>query len=227
MSHLDLFGMVRTIIDGRAMSDSGAQETGGEAMKAGVAPLHTAPARIKAILDELDRVAAEYAEAQRAWESARVHFKAARERFASIKRIASDMLAINDWYQWQEAHSNVRYAAMTVGEAIREALQVHTFSAAHEIADSDDPSPERFEPSLTLDQIANMLEAGGFEFKTAAARREVNAALMRLDGVKTLENGCYELEDAAEILQFFMTPNGETDEVAPEGEPEKEPEMKW
>ena len=46
-------------------------------------------ARIKAILDELDRVAAEYAEAQREWESARVRFQAARERLASIKRIAS------------------------------------------------------------------------------------------------------------------------------------------
>ena len=50
-------------------------------------------ARIKAILDELDRVAAEYAEAQREWESACVRFQAARERFAGIKRIASDMLA--------------------------------------------------------------------------------------------------------------------------------------
>jgi hypothetical protein len=68
----------------------------------------------EAILDELDRVAAEYAEAQREWESARVRLQGARERFAGFKRIASDMLAF-DWYRWQAAHSNVRYAAMTVG----------------------------------------------------------------------------------------------------------------
>ena len=43
----------------------------------------------EAILAELDRVAAEYAEAQREWESACVRFQAARERFAGIKRIAS------------------------------------------------------------------------------------------------------------------------------------------
>ncbi len=86
-------------------------------------PAYTAPVRVRAILDELNRAASEYVENHKTYQEARVHFRAARERFASVKRIAAEMLSFTDWYDWQERHGNVRYAAMTIGEAVREVLR--------------------------------------------------------------------------------------------------------
>jgi hypothetical protein len=168
-------------------------------------PTYTAPARVKAILAELERVAAEYVENQKQYQAAHVHFQAARERFASIKRIASEMLAFNDWNDWQAGHSNVRYAAMTIGEAIREALQVRAFDAAAAVAPSPESAREHFSPGMTLEQIAEALEKGGFEFRTSTPKREVNAALIKLDGItKNAKTEEYEIGDAAEILQMFL-----------------------
>src|SRR5204863_5288489 len=141
------------------------EKPGGEPMNETTGPAYTAPARIKAILTELDRVSAEYVETQKQYEAARVHFMAARERFASIKRIAADMLAWGDWYDWQEEHSNVRYAAMTIGEAIREGLRVRAFDAAAAAGQSADPKA-KFQPGMTLDDIVDALTSGGFEFRS-------------------------------------------------------------
>jgi hypothetical protein len=179
-------------------------------MKAMASPTYTAPARIKAILAELERVAAEYVENQKQYQGAHVHFQAARERFASIKRIASEMLAFNDWYDWQASHSHVRYAAMTIGEAIREALHVRAFDAAAAVVHSVESARANFSPGMTLEQIADALEKGGFEFRTSTPKREVNAALIKLDGItKNTKTDEYEIGDAAEILQMFLA-EGET-----------------
>jgi hypothetical protein len=167
-------------------------------------PKYTAPVRVRAILDELDRAAAEYVETHKTLQAARVHFTAARERFASVKRIASDILSFADRYDWDERHGNVRYAAMTIGEAVREVLRDRAFAAAGQAIHSDSDPAARFSPGMTLEQIVDALETGNFEFK-GAPRRETNAALIRLDGVtKDEETDEYAIEDAGEILQMFV-----------------------
>lgn len=173
-------------------------------------PAYTAPVRVKAILDELDRAANEYVENHKRIQEAQVHFKAARERFASVKRIAADMLSFGDWFDWQDRHGNVRYAAMTLGDAIREALRDRAFAAASDATHSETPvSPvvamAAFAPTMTADEIVVALETGGFEFK-GAPRRQIHAALLQLDFVtKNEDRGEYAIEDAEEILQMFLS----------------------
>lgn len=51
-----------------------------------------------------------------------------------------------------------------------------------------------------MEQLYQMLDDGGLEFTSNAPRREVNAALMKQEGVKKLEDGRYEAEDAEAIF---------------------------
>ena len=159
------------------------------------------PARIKAILVELDKVAAEYTDARTEFETAKVHFETARERFAVVKRIASELLGWNDWYQWQTEHQGVKFAGAGIGEAIIEALH---HAAVLSAIDVSNESGRKFVPDMTIDGIVEALESGGFEFRTATPKREVNAALMKLEGVRKLgDSGKYEADDAYEVLEFI------------------------
>ncbi len=168
-------------------------------------PAYTAPVRVKAIRAELDRAANEYVEAHKVYQETLVHFRAARQRFASVKRVAAEILSFTDWYDWQEHHGNVRYAAMTIGEAIREVLREKAFEAAAEAGHSQPASATHFFPSMTMEQIIEALEAGNFEFK-GAPRRETHAALLKLEGViRNDEKDEFTIEDANEILQMVMT----------------------
>src|SRR6266849_4882693 len=167
-------------------------------------PPHTAHARIKAIQLQLDRAALEYTDAQKEFEVARINFQAARERFAGIKRMAHDALGHGAWFDWQDEHENVRYAAMPIGEAIRQALTNNAFESAEEA--TENPT-RKFSPGMAIEEIAEVLESGGFEFQTTGHLREVNAALMRLKGTKRNKTtGDYEAADAAEILEIVKTP---------------------
>lgn len=158
----------------------------------------TKSARLNAIHEELDRAAAEFAEVKAAHEKALTHYNAARERFAVVKRIASGMLSFDDWYHWRESHPHVKYSGMTIGEAIVDALGTRAFVIGFE----HDGKPDDFSPTMSIQEIADELEAGGFEFKGQTPLREVNAALMKLDGVTKLPSGQYQATDAQDILQF-------------------------
>jgi len=186
-----------------------AKVSGVVAISTTVPPPHTGPARIKAIKVQLDRAAEEYAEAQKEFEVARVNFQAARERFAGIKRMAHDALGHREWFSWQDQHENVQYAAMPIGDAISMVLVNKAFEVAAEVAEIT-----RFNPGMDIEEIAEVLEAGGFEFQTTSHLREVNGALMRLKGAKRNKTtGKYEAPDAGEI---FAAVNESADEETAE-----------
>jgi hypothetical protein len=154
--------------------------------------------RVQAIQNQLNAVAAEYVVAKENYENARVHFETAREKFASIKNLAVQMLTTYDWAQWQAQNQDVRYAAMAVGDAILDCLRSYASQAAAYHLEA--PAYRPFDPFMALDAIASDLERGGFEFRTTATGREVNAALINLAGVKKSPDGRYATTDADLIL---------------------------
>ena len=168
-------------------------------------PTYTAPARIRAILAELNRVAMDYTEARSSFEEARTHFEAAREKFSAVKGIAAEVLSWTDLYNWEAKNPNIKFAGMAIGEAIVGALREKAVLSAIDVA--GDPK-HKFSPATGIDGIVEALELGGFEFKTATTKREVNGALMKLAGIHKIPNsGLYEAEDAYEILETIAGKN--------------------
>ncbi len=155
------------------------------------------PSRVGAIQGELERAVAEYIAARDDYERARVSFETACERYGAVKRLASEMLNPHEWFTWQNGHQNVRFAAMLIGEAITDLLRQKAFDSAYEVA--VDPA-KQYHPALSVLRISEALEAGGFKFSSTSPLREVNAALMRLKGIKQLRQGIYQIEQAEEIL---------------------------
>jgi len=128
---------------------------------------------------------------------------------AGIKRMAHDALGHREWFSWQDQHENVQYAAMPIGDAISMVLVNKAFEVAAEVAEIT-----RFNPGMDIEEIAEVLEAGGFEFQTTSHLREVNGALMRLKGAKRNKTtGKYEAPDAGEI---FAAVNESADEETAE-----------
>ena len=158
--------------------------------------------RIKAIRDELQRAVQEYNDARGALEDAQLVFDVALEKFSSVRRLASEIMSGRDWYLWQLQNKNVQYAAMPIGEAIIAVLRARAYDLAFHHA--KDESPDPFSPSADLDEIVASLEAGGFDFRTTTRKREVNGALLKLEGVTKLPNGNYEISDAAVILKVMI-----------------------
>lgn len=155
--------------------------------------------RVEAIEQELDRAAEDYVEAKNEFEGARVRFGVARERFASIKRLAAAMLPSWEFYEWQGNHPNVQYAASPIGEAILSVLQGTAYSRALQHLEKKKGA---YWPWMSMDSIIDTLESGGFDFRTTTPAREVNAALIRLEGVRKHEKkGVYAIENAGEILE--------------------------
>jgi hypothetical protein len=163
------------------------------------------PARMQAILAELDRVAAEYTRCRADRDAANVRFEAARDHLASVKRIANNILGGDEWWTWAIQNPNVMFAGMPIGEAIRDALSFHAVDCAFESRGNR----AAYDPALAMEQLYEALEEGGFEFASNAPRREVNAALMKQDGVKKLDDGRYEAADAADVFAFCCPSKGE------------------
>ncbi len=177
------------------------------------------PGRVKAITAELEKTAREYTEAKESFEQERVEFEAAREKFAGVRRLASEMLTSQDWHIWRQNHESVKFAAMPIGEAIIEVLRDYAYGAAVDfLTSSDNQDDQEFSPNLTTEKIVETLEAGGFEFRTTSPLREVNAALIKLDGVTKLELGGYQVANTGEILEMMRSFIAE--------EPVEEPEEK-
>jgi len=157
--------------------------------------------RIQAILSELERSRREYVEAKEQLDTARAIFETAREKFATVKRLASEMLPWIEWYEWEQQHQDVALAGMPIGEAILSILRTKTAEAAFTCA----ANPEaKFDPDMILDEIVEALESRGFEFRSATPGREVNAALINLEGVKKGRLGAYRAADADETLKVIM-----------------------
>jgi len=163
------------------------------------------PSRMQAIVAELDRSAAEYTRCRAERDAANVRFEAARDRFASVKRIANNILGGEEWWAWAFRNRSVMYAGMAIGEAICSAL----LCQAIECAIDSRGDQAAYDPALTMEQLYEALDGGGLEFTSNAPRREVNAALMKQDGVKKLDDGRYEAADAEEVFAFCCRSRGE------------------
>ncbi len=158
--------------------------------------------RVRAIRGELERAVKDYNDARGALEDAQLAFDVALEKFSSVRRLASEIMSGRDWYLWQMQNKNVQYAAMPIGEAIVAVLRTRAYDMAFDHA--KDQSPDPFSPSADLDEIVASLEAGGFDFRTTTRNREVNGALLKLEGVTKLPNGNYEISDASVILRVMV-----------------------
>jgi hypothetical protein len=142
-------------------------------------------ARVRTLVAELDKLAKEYVSARDDYESTRQVFEAAREKLAAVRKVAPEVLG-GDWHLWTRKHPEVALVGLDIGEAIIAVLQSRAYASAHERIQSlkKPPGEQReYDPFLTPTQLIEELDAQGFEFKTAAPRRELHAALLNLKGV--------------------------------------------
>lgn len=153
--------------------------------------------RVRAIQAELDKSAGEYLQVKQQYEMARIAFEAARERFSGVRRLANEVLTPEDWFDWKFKNESVQLAALPIGEAIMEGFWSHTFDTAY----AHVVKHKEFKPQMSLHELCQLLEKGGYDFRTTTPLREINGALMNLNGLVKLETGEYQREDAAEILE--------------------------
>ena len=137
--------------------------------------------RFRAIYIELEKGMNEYLAAKEKFETARVEFEAAREKSGGVRRLAEQMLPEEDFSICEFRHDKVQYVGSAIGDAILTALRRQAVGYAYE-------REEICSPAMDLDEITSALEAGGFEFRAASARREVNAALINLKGITKIED---------------------------------------
>jgi len=161
--------------------------------------------RVDAMEDQLNKTGDEFRRAKENYDAARVDYEAAREKFLVVRRLALGVLSKEDWYSWRMSRTNVQYTGLKIGEAIIEALETHAVESAREHFYKKDNPP--FRPVMSLEEIQEAMERGGFEFRTTTPLREVNAALINLDGVKKEAHG-YKSALAEEILKM-MKPRGD------------------
>lgn len=176
------------------------------------------PRRVEVMFSQLDKTSEEYIGAKDAFDAARVEYEIAREKFASVRRLASGVLSPTDWWTWRIEHEAVQYTGLKIGEAIIEALEGYAYSAAYKHWESGAP----YAPSMSLEQLQETIERGGFEFRSTTALREVNGALLNLDRIERLTSGRYRVKDADDILKSMKpakaeTPKGMTTVTVPMG----------
>lgn len=160
------------------------------------------PARVQALLEELSRDVESYESAKQEIERARVHYEIARERFSRIRTLAASMLSAGDWQSWLRKHPNLKYIGSQIGDAISTLLTHRAFESAHNVGEGKD---KKYRPAATMEMIASELEIGGFEFRSTSPFREVNAALIKLTGVKKNTAGLYMTEESHEILNYYIS----------------------
>ena len=88
------------------------------------------PARIQALLEELEKDAGDYEEAKEVYERSRVQFEVSRERFAHTKALASNMMGPGAWHEWLSRHPALKYTGAQIGDAIFTILESLALSAA-------------------------------------------------------------------------------------------------
>lgn len=151
--------------------------------------------RLQVILEELDRDFNTYQAAKEQLETARTRLEIARQRFVATKTLASEAAGIQ-WYAWLRQHPQLRYFGTPIGDAILNILELRCYISGANFVQGE---ASRYLPQMTITQIADELEQGGFEFTSTAPAREVNAALINLKGVEKIGT-TYRFERAQEIL---------------------------
>jgi hypothetical protein len=154
-------------------------------------------ARLQAVETELNRCANEYLRAKGAFEKVQMEYQLAKERFATVRRVASEVFDTGDWMDWEEEHPDVRFAGLDVGEAIIEMLR----RKAYDSATAHFEENKKYKAGMYQFQIVNVLQEGGYDFKSTTPGREVNAALIQLKGVRKSADGIYEIADSQTILE--------------------------
>jgi len=144
------------------------------------------------ILVEFHQSVKEYVEVKQEFDKIRAKLGTKWEKLKAVKSLLADCLPGTELTKIDVYYPNIRFVAMPIGDAIKATLQRHAFvSAKNHIQNPLTP----YKPALGLEEIYRILDAGGFEFQSATPRREINAALMRLQGVEPLENGRYQIAD--------------------------------
>jgi len=175
---------------------------------------------------ELDKLAKEYISARDEFESTRQVFEAAREKLVAVRKVAPEVMG-NEWHAWTRKHPEVRLVGLETGEAIVAVLQNHAYAAASARITSLGKTPDEqkaYDPFLTPQQILDSLDNQGFEFKTAAPRREIHAALLNLKGIVKNPDASwveYAVEDHEEVHRSMREVYGlprDEDQDAPGGE---------
>jgi hypothetical protein len=112
------------------------------------------------------------------------------------KELATEVMTPNEWKQWLHTNERVRYVGVETGPAVLEVLRNYALEVlfVHHVTEE-----RPVDVSLNLDEIIGRLRAGGFEFRSGAPLREVNAALMKLQGVEKLKAGTYRLADISAV----------------------------
>ena len=154
--------------------------------------------RVEAMLEELNKTVVDYSQAKEQYDTARIAYEVAREKFASVRRLATAVLSRSDWWTWRTEHEIVQYTGLKIGEAIVEALYDCAYTSAWGHHHKNKP----YEPAMTLEELQESMERGGFEFRTTAPLREVNAALIQFvrDERVVKEGRNYRLADSDEVL---------------------------
>ena len=162
--------------------------------------------RIAAIWSELDQSAQALERAKADHQRAFVKYEAAREKFRLVRQLAVPMMTGLDWAMWQQGHPGVKYAAIDLAAAILEVLRLQAYAASNTVVYKPDnlPKPPEYNPWLGLENITLQLEEGGFDFRTTAPLREVNAALLNMEGrdKHPTKPGEYAIANARLILDF-------------------------
>ena len=152
----------------------------------------------EAISNQLNAAADEYAAAKAEFDRSQIRYEVAKKRLAVTKTFASDVMTPSEWGDWLLRHHKVRFAGVTIGEAIVEALRGHASRIAWEGAMAGEGTEE---VGMKLEGILKALRAGGFEFRGLTPLREINAALINVTGVRKLdEEGAYTVENLDEVV---------------------------
>ena len=158
--------------------------------------------RIRAIEAALEKVSREYQAAKARFNAARIDFETIREQLAATKKLALQVVTLQEWHAWLDTTEDgqaIAYAGLPIGEAILGVLRAHVYDQAERVADTKKSA--EFKPWMTLSEITRALENGGFEFKSVTPLREVNAALIRLAGVEKSGHR-YQIEKTDEAFRY-------------------------
>lgn len=165
--------------------------------------------RANVILEELAKAYAAYRNSRQAAITTATVARSDREKFAGLSGLAEEMLSKKEWSEWQDAHPDVRFMGMNLGTAILEALTATAVESAWSFYAAVAPAiPKPFNPWMTVDELVSVLENGGFEFRSITPAREINAALMKLDGVEKRDDmgtAKYKMSDADVAFEKVRT----------------------
>ncbi len=162
------------------------------------------PERVRVILDELNNAAYDYQRARDEYQRAQLAYDLGRERLVSLKKLGAEVMGWLPWYQWLQEHEEVRFTGESMGDAVLNLLRNQIHEEATKAA--NDPNA-KYLPWVNVDKIVEALEAGGYEFKSIAPQREVNAALINLSGVTKFPGqvpiAFYKAADDVEIFKML------------------------